>query len=92
MHSMLYGQNVLKHQRLLLQTNLSRGDEVALRGASERQLLLGNHHHLRAGRVDMSGSDSSWATTRLYPCSTSGHGWSVLIVTLKNIEGRKKEK
>lgn len=83
---------VLKHQWLLLQTDLSRGDEVALRGASKRQLLLGNHHHLRAGWVDVSGSDSSWSTTRLYPCSTSGHGWSVLIVTLKKyIYRREKE-
>ena len=72
-------------------TNLSRWDEVALRGASERQLLLGNHHHLGGGRIDMSGSDRSWATTRLYPWSTGGHGWSVLIVTLANRwgEGRR---
>lgn len=82
---------ILKNWWLLLWTNLSRGDKVALRGASKRQLLLGNHHHLGAGRVDMSGSDRSWTTTRLYPWSTGGHGWSVLIVSLKNIKGRMKE-
>lgn len=69
---------------VILTNYLSRGDEVALRGASKRQLLLGDHHHLGAGRVDVSRSDRSWATTRLYPRSTGGHGWSVLIVTLEN--------
>lgn len=61
---------------------LSRGDEVALRGASKRQLLLGDHHHLGARWVDVGRSNRSRATTCLYPWSTGGHGWSVLIVTL----------
>lgn len=76
------GHRILLSRRHIWGPVLSRWDEVALRGASERQLLLGNHHHLGAGRIDMSGSDRSWATTRLYPWSTGGHGWSVLIVTL----------
>lgn len=71
-------------------TNLSRGDEVALRRASERQLLLGNHHHLGTWRVYMR-SDGSWATTCLYPWSTGGHGWSVLIVALDNRWGKGGE-
>lgn len=75
------GHRILLSRRHIWRPVLSRWDEVALRGASERQLLLRNHHHLGAGRVDMSGSNRSWATTRLYPWSTGGHGWSVLVVT-----------
>lgn len=76
------GHRILLSRRHIWGPVLSRGDEVALRGASKRQLLLGNHHHLGGGWVDMSRSDGSWAATRLYPWSTGGHGWSVLIVTL----------
>jgi len=64
---------------------LSRGDEVALRGASKRELLLGNHHHLGAGWVDMSGSNRSRPTTCLDSRSTGGHSRSVLIVTLSGL-------
>lgn len=98
MWSGLCGKNgdmclTLTNRLLIMWTNLSRWDEVALRGASKRQLLLGNHHHLGAGRIDVSGSNGSWATTRLYPWSTGGHGWSVLIITLANRwgEGRRRD-
>lgn len=71
--------------------NLSRRDEVALRGARERQLLLGDHHHPGSGWVDVSRSNRSSATTCLYPRSTGGHGRSVLIITLENRWGGKME-
>lgn len=76
------GHRILLSRRHKWGPVLSRGDEVALRRARERQLLLGNHHHLRVWRVDVSWSDGSWTTTCLYPRSTGGHGWSVLIVAL----------
>lgn len=73
-----------KHQRTPPHTHLSRGDEITLRGASERQWLLGYHHHLGTGWVDVSRSDSSRATARLDSGSTGGHCWAVWIVPLKN--------
>lgn len=76
------GHRILLSRRHIWGPVLSWGDKVTLRGASKRQLLLGYHHHLGAGRVDVRRADSSWATTCLYPWSTSGHGWSVLIVAL----------
>lgn len=77
------GHRILLSRRHVWGPVLSRrGDEVALRGSSKRQLLLGQHHHLGAGRVDMSRSNRSGAATRLYSWSTSGHCWSVWIVTL----------
>lgn len=79
------GHRILLGGRHVRGPVLSRGDEVALRRASERQLLLGNHHHLGAGRVHVSGSDGSRATTCLYPWSSGGHGGSVLIVTLSRL-------
>lgn len=73
--------------------NLSRGDKVALRRASERKLLLRDHHHLGAGGVDRQGPGGPGATTRLHPGSTGGHRGSVLIVSLKaNTLKEKKQK
>lgn len=69
-------------------TNLSLGDEIALRRASERELLLGNHHHLGTWWIDMSRSR---AATCLDSWSTGGHSRAAWIVTLRDREKAERK-
>lgn len=76
------GNRILLRRRHVWGPVLSGGDEITLRGAGERQWLLGYHHHLGTGWVDVSRSNSSRATACLDSGSTGGHCWAVWIVTL----------
>ena len=69
--------------------HLSRGDEVALRGASKGQLLPRDHHHLGAGLVDVGGTHRTRPAAGLDPGGTGGHGGPVGIVGLERWRGER---